>query len=151
MSSTWLLTWADNFATLRGKLDNYESEALRINPTSRNRGTGQMVGFQYGTSLGMLGLSPFTVKPSWLDAEDFGPTAGKEHLLLASRYVLEATMQYADGTALDPARATLRELLDRLADIATRWAANGVDATELEQIAAERRALARRAKDAAAA
>ncbi|MDN2496599.1 hypothetical protein FHY52_07810 [Nocardia nova] len=150
MSSADLQAWANNFAVLRGSLDNYESEAQQINPFSPNKGVGQMIAFQYGTSLKMLDLSPLVAKPAWLEAEDFGPTDGREHLLLGSRYVLEATMQHADSVPLDTARTTLRNSLKRLEDIATRWAANGVDATELEQIVTERRDLARRAQAAAA-
>ncbi|MGW4371354.1 hypothetical protein ACWEKT_37515 [Nocardia takedensis] len=150
MAAADLRVWVSNFAVLRGKLDNYEAEADQINPNSPNRGVGQMIGFQYGTIQSMLDLAPFLPKPDWLDGEEFGPTADREHLLLASRYVLEATMQFADGASLDEARTTLRELLDRLEATARSWTENGVDAAELEQIAAERRALARRVKAAAA-
>ncbi len=150
MSSADLHTWAQNFAALRESLDNYESQAQQINPQSPHKGVGQMVAFQYGTILRMLDLSPAAAKPAWLDGEDFGPTNGREHLLLASRYVLETTMQYADSVPLEAARTTLGNSLERLKGIATRWAENGVDTAELEQIVTERLDLARRAKAAVA-
>ncbi|GAD82960.1 MULTISPECIES: hypothetical protein [Nocardia] len=151
MTSADLNTWANNFSALRDMLDNYESEAARINPNSPNQGTSQLVAFQYGTCLSMLDLAPWQQKPAWLDAVEFGPTAGNEHKLLASRYVLEATLNHVDNVPLEQARTALRNSADRLEQFATRWAEGGVDSAELDAIATERRALASRAKKAAAA
>ncbi len=151
MSSADLNTWASNFSILRGMLDNYESEAAKINPNSPNHGTGQLVAFQYGTCLSMLDVAPWQPKPAWLDAVEFGPTAGNEHKLLASRYVLEATMNHVDSVALEEARTALQSSADRLKQFAARWAENGVDLAELDAIVSERRALAGRAKKAAEA
>ncbi|MBF6518483.1 hypothetical protein IU421_30020 [Nocardia cyriacigeorgica] len=149
MTAADLNAWASNFGILRGMLGDYESESAQINPNSPSKGTSQLVAFQYGTCQGMLDLKPWLPKPSWLDAVDFGPTEGNEHKLLASYYVLSATLQHVDEAPLEEARTTLSDLANRLADIATRWAENGVNADELEQVLAERRALAQRAKDAA--
>ncbi|MFD3431282.1 hypothetical protein [Nocardia fluminea] len=151
MSSADLKTWANNFSTLRGMLDNYESEAAKINPNSPNQGTSQLVAFQYGACLSMLDLAPWQQKPSWLEDVEFGTAAGNEHKLLASYYVLEATMNHVDNVPLEEARTALRDSSFRLGVFATRWAEEGVDPDEFNAIADERRAFASRVKDAAAA
>jgi hypothetical protein len=146
MSSADLSAWASNFSVLGGMLDDYETEVAHTNPLwFPNRGTGQLVAFQYGTALGMLGLALWVQKPSWLDEPEFGPTAGTEHKLLASHYVLSAIIQYVDDVPLNEARAALRDLADRLSDTAAQWAEDGVNPAEVEQIRTERKELARRA------
>ncbi|MGW6331525.1 hypothetical protein [Nocardia rhamnosiphila] len=149
MSSADLSAWASNFSVLGGMLDDYETEVAHTNPLFPNRGTGQLVGFQYGTALGMLGLALWVQKPSWLDDPEFGPTAGIEHKLLASHYVLGAIIQYVNDVPLNEARAALRDLADRLSDTAAQWAEDGVDSAEVAQILTERRGLAQRAAAAA--
>ncbi|MFI9536091.1 hypothetical protein ACIG56_22925 [Nocardia fusca] len=146
MSSADLSAWASNFSVLGGMLDDYETEVAPTNPLwFPNRGTGQLVAFQYGTALGMLGLALWVQKPSWLDDPEFGPTAGTEHKLLASHYVLSAIIQCVDDVPLNEARAVLRDLADRLSDTAAQWAEDGVNPAEVEQILTERKELARRA------
>lgn len=142
---------ASNFSVLGGMFDDYEIEAAGINPNSPNRDTGQLVGFQYGTALSMLDLAPWLPKPSWLEGYDFGPTAGKEHKLLSSHYILSATLQHVNAVPLDEARASLRDLTDRLADTAAQWAENGADPAGVEQILTERKRLAQQLVTAATA
>ncbi|MGW5383260.1 hypothetical protein [Nocardia sp. NPDC003963] len=150
MSCTDLSAWSSNFSVLGEMLDDYETEAAEVDSPVPNRGTGQLVGFQYGTALDMLGFAPWVRKPSWLDGPDFGPTAGAEYKLLASHYVLSAIVQYVNDVPLDEARADLRDLTDRLSVLAATWAEDGVDPAELRQILAERKDLAQQAAAAVA-
>ncbi|KLL95674.1 hypothetical protein NJ76_23970 [Rhodococcus sp. IITR03] len=150
MTAADLTTWARNFTELRSELDNYEHRADQAGASdpaaAARRGVGQLIGFQVGT---LLRLAMPLIRQYGM-APPVEPIADAEHIQLMGRYVLELGVLQADQVPFDEARLRLGELVDQLADTATRWAASGVDQAEAEQFAAEARALTPRVEAAAA-
>ncbi|MEU1523961.1 hypothetical protein ABZ413_17345 [Nocardia rhamnosiphila] len=154
MTGTDLRKWADNFTALRAKVVDYEQELAQIQTTdptaASRRGPGQVIGFQTGHILHFLGFGPRDGNPPWLmDPTSIDPDRD-QHFILLARYFLELMALRADEPlSLADTRKTLIATLDRVRDLAWKWAKNGVDAAELEVVMTEARELAEKARSAA--
>ncbi|MGW5142713.1 hypothetical protein ACWEPH_26950 [Nocardia beijingensis] len=148
MSDTSLLTWANNFATLR-RIANSDSAATwpMNTPAGPWRGADRILGPQVRALLPMmmpLLRAGLTWGPAPAALTEQAQIEGKEDLLLFGRYFLEVTALKAEAAGYDQVRSELVTLLDRLETTARAWAATGIDDEQRRILIEETRAAAER-------